>query len=152
MAALLIVIALSCLGVSAARAAQSPEGWWLDSSGKAGILIAPCGAQLCGHIEWLRTPLNAAGQPKTDIHNPNAALRPRLLCGLAMLGGFSSDGAGGWQGGWIYDPETGNTYKSIMHVAADGSLRVRGYIGFPLLGRSEIMTRLATPPRPCAAG
>jgi len=69
-----------CLGAPAAHA-QSLTGWWLDQSGRAGILISPCGGStLCGSIDWLRTPLNAVGQKKTDIHNTNAALRPRLLC------------------------------------------------------------------------
>src|ERR1700757_960314 len=99
-------------GLSVARADETPQGWWLDATGKAGVLISPCGAQLCGRIEWLRVPLDSAGKPKTDIHNPDAALRARLVCGLTMMGGFVPDGDGGWHGGWIYDPSSGNTYKS----------------------------------------
>jgi len=123
----------------------APLGWWLDPTGRAGILIAPCGTQLCGHIDWLKHPLTPQGQPKTDIHNPDASLHSRPICGLPMVWGFVPDNGGGWAGGWIYDPEAGKTYKSIMHVQADGSLRVRGYIGIPLLGRSEVWTR---PPAP----
>jgi uncharacterized protein (DUF2147 family) len=147
--ALFAVLTFVFLGVSAARADTSPEGWWINSSGKAGILIAPCGAQLCGHIEWLRVPLDAAGKPKTDIHNPDASLRSRPDCGLTILGGFTEDSDGSWHGGWVYDPESGNTYKSNMHVGDDGKLHVRGYIGISLLGRTEIMTRPATLPQPC---
>lgn len=152
------VLALFFLGAAGARAdqaaaAQDATGWWLDATGKAGILIAPCGSgQLCGNIEWLRTPLDAQGKPKTDIHNPDESLRPRLLCGLQILGNFTQDDDGSWKGGWIYDPSTGKTYKSIMHVAADGTLRVRGYIGIPMIGRSEIMTRPAMQLQHCAAG
>jgi uncharacterized protein (DUF2147 family) len=139
-------------GMTAAKADTSPEGWWLDATGKAGIVIATCGPTLCGHIEWLRQPLDAAGKPKTDIHNPDATLRPRPVCGLAILGNFTPDGSGGWTGGWIYDPDSGNTYKSKMHIAADGTLHVRGYIGVSLFGRSEIMTRPASPLTPCVPG
>ena len=138
-----------CLGAPAAHA-QSLTGWWLDQSGRAGILISPCGGStLCGSIDWLRTPLNAVGQKKTDIHNTIAALRPRLLCGIPMLGGFTPDGAGAWHGGWIYDPESGNTYKSNLHLAEDGTLRVRGYLGIPLFGRNETWTRPAAALPPC---
>ena len=151
-AALLIALALPCLGLSAARADQGPGGWWLKSDGKGAIVIAPCGAALCGYVEWLRTPLDAQGKPKTDIHNPDAALQSRPLCGLPMMGGMVPDGSGGWQGGWVYDPDVGKTYKAVMHVAPDGTLRLRGYIGLPLLGRSAIMTRLAASPTPCAPG
>jgi len=144
------VSAVVFLGVSAARADTSPEGWWVTADGKAGILVAPCGAQLCGNVEWLRVPLNAAGKPKTDIHNPDASLRSRPDCGLAILGGFTPDDGGAWHGGWVYDAESGKTYKANMHVGDDGKLHVRGYIGFSLLGRTEIMTRPAAPLPPCA--
>lgn len=146
-----VVCFIAALGLGAhAASAQSATGWWLDQSGRAGILIAPCaGGTLCGEIKWLRIPLNDAGHRKTDIHNVDPALRPRLLCGLPMLGGFTPNGAGGWRGGWIYDPESGKTYKSVMSLAADGTLHVRGYIGIPLLGRSAVWTRPAAALPPC---
>ncbi len=147
---ILMLAALACLGLALpARAQTAPLGWWLDQTKRAGILIAPCGNQLCGHIEWLKSPLDPEGKPKTDLHNPDTALHSRPICGLPILGGFAPDGSGGWNGGWIYDPDAGKTYKSQMHVAADGTLHVRGYIGIPLLGRSETWTRPPAPPPQC---
>ncbi|WP_158320056.1 DUF2147 domain-containing protein [Acidocella aminolytica] len=146
-------ILLTAIGLSSvsgmAMAQTSPAGWWMDQTGKAGILISPCGGDLCGKIEWLKVPLDAAGKPKTDIHNKNAALQNRPLCGLPILGRFVPEGEGHWKEGWIYDPENGKTYKSIMHLASDGTLHVRGYVGIPLLGRSEVWTRPAAPLTPC---
>jgi uncharacterized protein (DUF2147 family) len=134
-----------------ADAQTSPQGWWLDQTGKAGILIAPCGDKLCGNIEWLKAPLDAQGQPKLDIHNPQAALQSRPICGLSMLGGFAPDGSGGWTGGWVYDPESGKTYKGQMHSAADGTLHLRGYLGIPMLGRTEVWTHPPAPLPQCTA-
>jgi uncharacterized protein (DUF2147 family) len=134
-------LAVFCLALPVAGRAQAVQGWWLDQSGRAGIFIAPCGDKLCGRIEWLKTPLTPAGQKKTDIHNPDPALQGRPICGLELLWGFVPDGSGGWTGGWVYDPEAGKTYTSVMHLKSDGSLSVRGYIGIPLLGRSTIWTR-----------
>ena len=149
-----ILLTATCLAwaVAPALADSSPTGWWMDQSGKAGIEISPCGADLCGRIEWLRAPLDSAGKPKTDIHNSNEALRGRKLCGMQILGNFVPDEDGGWKGGWIYDPQGGKTYHSVMHVAADGTLHVRGYVGIPLLGRSEVWTRPPTPLTPCTGG
>lgn len=141
---------LGCWGSVARAETQDVQGWWMDQNGKAGILIAPCGGQLCGKIEWLHQPLDKEGKPKTDIHNGDAALRPRLLCGLSILGGFTPADNGGWHGGWIYDPESGNTYKSVMHVGDDGKLHVRGYIGFTLIGRSVTWVRPPQQLAPCA--
>lgn len=148
--ALPAVAALLCLYAPAARAAPSPDGWWMKSNGSAAILIAPCGAALCGRVEWLRAPLDAQGWPKTDTHNPDPALRARLLCGLPMMGAMVPDGEGGWHDGWVYDPTVGKTYKAQMHVSPDGKLHLRGYIGLPLFGRTAVMTRPAAPPTPCA--
>lgn len=152
LAVLAFVLTFVFGGLSPARADSSPEGWWLNSSGKAGVLITQCGSSLCGRVEWLRVPLDPAGKPKTDIHNPDASLRSRPDCGLPILGGFTQNSDGSWGGGWVYDPESGNTYKSNMHVGDDGRLHVRGYIGISLLGRTEIMTRPAAPLQPCTPG
>jgi len=141
-----------CLGLPVAARAQAVQGWWLDQSGRAGILVAPCGSKLCGSIEWLKEPLTPDGQVKTDIHNPDPALQGRPICGLRMLWGFVPDGSGGWKGGWVYDPEAGKTYTSVMHLKADGSLSIRGYIGIPLLGRSTIWTRPASALQRCVGG
>jgi uncharacterized protein (DUF2147 family) len=47
-----------------------------------------------------------------------------------------------YQGGEILDPENGKIYKCKMKLSADGNkLEVRGFIGFSLLGRSQIWTR-----------
>jgi uncharacterized protein (DUF2147 family) len=47
-----------------------------------------------------------------------------------------------WDGGKILDPANGKEYRCNMHLEAGGQkLVVRGYIGFSLLGRSQIWTR-----------
>jgi uncharacterized protein (DUF2147 family) len=144
----LTALAVLCLAPFA-RAQTAPEGWWLDQTGKGGILIAACGNQLCGRLEWLQNP-DVQGKPKTDSHNPDAALQSRPLCGLTIVGGFSPDGSGGWTGGWVYDPQSGKTYKAEMHIAADGTLHLRGYIGIPMLGRTAVWTRPPAIPPQCS--
>ncbi len=145
----MLIAGLIGLGGAAPEVGAGPAGIWLDQSGKAGITIAPCGSKLCGTITWLRAPLDAQGKPKTDIHNTNSALTSRPICGLQILGNFVPDGENAWTGGFIYDPEKGETYDSNMHLKPDGTLAVRGYVGISLLGRSEIWTRPAQPLQHC---
>ena len=129
----------------------APTGLWLDESGRAGIVVAPCGDKLCGTIGWLKEPIDRkTGQPKTDLKAEDPKDRSRLLCGLKMLWDFMPDGDGHWDGGHIYDPATGNVYKSEMTIEADGTLKVRGYVGISLIGRSQIWTRPAEPLDSCA--
>jgi len=48
-----------------------------------------------------------------------------------------------WSGGKILDPVNGKYYRCTMRVINDGQqLSVRGYIGFPLLGRSQTWNRV----------
>lgn len=132
--------ALACLLVLAfpARAASPVGGWWTE--GRNGqVTIEGCGDRLCGKLAALKEPLNAEGQPKRDRNNPDPALRDRPLIGLPLLRGFAPDPdePNKWSGGTIYDPESGKTYKCTLTLQADGLLEVRGYVGLPLLGRSQ---------------
>jgi uncharacterized protein (DUF2147 family) len=78
---------------------------------------------------------------RLDEKNPDSARRTVLLKGQLILHDMSYDGQGAWSGGTIYDPDSGHTYKALLQLAADGTLKVRGYMGFSLLGRTEIWTR-----------
>lgn len=125
--------ALVALGLAAgpALAADPAEGVWLVQAKDAKVRIGPCPAkadQLCGDIVWLKTPNTPEGQPKHDEHNPDAKLRSRPIIGLTMIRDFRPAGGGRWEGGTIYDPHSGKTYKSKMRVAADGTLKVDGCV------------------------
>ena len=152
--ALILATFLLALGAAPARSQPAdPTGWWLDETQRGAILIEPCGDKLCGSIRWLKEPIDPkTGKPKIDNHNDDPKLAARPLCGLPVLWDFEPDDPGEWSSGRIYDPETGNTYKSHMELRADGTLKVRGYIGISLLGRSQIWTRPATPPTDCTQG
>ena len=47
-----------------------------------------------------------------------------------------------WSGGHILDPKTGKEYKCRMSLNEEGNeLEVRGYLGLPLLGRTQTWKR-----------
>lgn len=46
-----------------------------------------------------------------------------------------------WEGGTILDPETGKIYKCYITLENVNRLKVRGYIGFSLLGRTQYWNR-----------
>ncbi len=61
--------------------------------------------------------------------------------GMNIMWGVSKDGDV-WDGGKILDPKTGKVYKVKLQTEDDGAkLTVRGYIGFSLLGRSQVWER-----------
>jgi uncharacterized protein (DUF2147 family) len=61
--------------------------------------------------------------------------------GLVILRDFKFD-EDEWEGGKIYDPESGKTYSCILSIQDKGTLKVRGYVGISLLGRTEIWKKV----------
>lgn len=147
--ALLLVLAVP---PRAAVSAVPPEGYWLTAKNDGVIEIFRCtadGDTLCGRLAWLRIRPDDTNPQALDLKNPDPARRGRPLCGLTFMHGFRPTGPLDWEDGAIYDPDSGNTYHATMRLQADGSLRLRGYIGISLLGRSEVWTRYAQSPPAC---
>jgi uncharacterized protein (DUF2147 family) len=83
------------------------------------------------------------GDPKRlDAKNPAESLRQRPLLGTVILQRCTFDGTGSWEDGTIYDPNNGKTYSCTLKLRNANTLELRGYIGFSLLGRTEVWTRL----------
>jgi uncharacterized protein (DUF2147 family) len=64
------------------------------------------------------------------------------MIGLTIVKGMKRYGDK-YVGGTILDPRDGTVYHAQMELSADGRrLAVRGYLGLPLLGQTQIWTRL----------
>jgi len=95
-----------------------------------------------GKIFWLKKPNNPDGTPKYDTKNPNPDLRKVKSDQIVLLKNFSYDPKNKeWIGGTIYDPEEGKTYKCILKFESPTKLKVRGYIGFSLIGKTMYWTK-----------
>ena len=119
--------------LSAVPAAASALGEWVTDGDKARVKIAPCAsdaAKLCGTITWSYRPADQPTGDLVDIHNTDKALRSRPIVGLPLLQDFKPAGADAWDGGTIYDPEGGKTYKSKMKLDGADTLKVDGCILF----------------------
>ena len=79
-----------------------------------------------------------------DANNPDAALRTRPLCGLVIGTGFTLKDPTHAEDGHLYDPKTGKTYKGTLTSEGD-RLKLRGYVGAKLFGRTAEWTRTTAP-------
>ena len=75
-----------------------------------------------------------------DVKNPDSALRGRPLLGTDLILNFEFDDRK-WKHGRIYNPENGKQYKADLELE-DGVLKVRGWLGIRLLGRTVTWTRV----------
>lgn len=149
-------LALTLAGPMMAANPDDLLGMWLNEEGTAKIEIYKQDGQYFGKIIWLRDPTymqkdvdDADGHPlvkvgaeKVDYLNPDESLQSKPVLGLVILRGFTYDEDGAeWSGGYIYDPKKGKDYKAYMQLIEAGKLKLRGYIGFSLIGRTSYWTR-----------
>jgi uncharacterized protein (DUF2147 family) len=153
-ALLLTVLAMAVAGPATAADGDKVVGLWLtapdDEDGQAKIEIYEEGGTYHGKIVWLEIPVypeddeqGMAGQEKVDRENPDEALQSRPIVGLELMSDFVYAGKGKWKKGTIYAPDEGKTYKCKLTLEDPQRLKVRGFIGFSMLGRTEVWTRVS---------
>ena len=135
--ALLLIVSggILTLPLAAEFGPDSVLGTWLVGKEDAKVIIYKCDEKICGKIVWLKTPEDL------DTKNPNPAKRSEKVLGMNILWGFTFS-QGQWVGGRIYDPDSGKTYRCKMWLKSADKLNLKGYVGIPLFGRSEIWTRV----------
>lgn len=141
--AVAVAIAGLCLIEGPVRAAPAPGifGTWLVEDRSGAVEFYPCGDRVCGRLVWFSITPGTAGSPATDIHNPMPKLRDRPMCGLPFIQQLKPAEGARWEDGTVYDPDSGTTYDAEARLEDPDRLRLRGYIGWSLLGASQIWTR-----------
>ena len=125
---------------------EAVYGIWASSGTM--IEVAPrSDGSLSARIIALKHPLwrekdgvGRVGEAKTDLFNPEEALRHRPLLGMELLSGYEFR-KGSWRGR-LYLPTRGATLNSTVRVR-DGRLRLRGYLGISLLGKTRTFDPIA---------
>lgn len=64
----------------------------------------------------------------------------RPILGLEILKGLQEKGAK-YEGGYITDPDNGKKYKCYIELDGADKLKVRGFIGMSIIGRTQIWQR-----------
>lgn len=124
--------------------AQSPLGKWKSVDDKTGdtkavVNISEQNGRLVGVIESLYRKPDEDPHPVCD--QCEGALKNQPIIGLRIIEGMVADGDG-YSGGTIIDPATGKSYKCKITVEDGGAkLNVRGYVGTPMFGRTQVWVR-----------
>src|ERR1700739_1447657 len=142
---ILILALFALLAASAQADSKGILGDWTTPNGST-VNVYRCGPDVCAKL----VAVSSRVLSHVDEENPNPAMRTRALCGLEIGSAFHLTGPHHAEGGRLYDPKSGNTYSGWM--TSDGNtLKLRGYIGISIFGRTELWTRAQTSVAPCPA-
>lgn len=125
----------------------SPVGLWktIDDATKKEkslVRITEQGGVLSGRIEKL---LDPQSKPDAMCDKCSDERKGQAIVGLNIIRNVrqNADDASIWEGGDILDPNNGKVYRVRLKPVDGGKkLEVRGYIGAPLLGRTQVWQRV----------
>ncbi|MEA1968995.1 MAG: DUF2147 domain-containing protein [Thermodesulfobacteriota bacterium] len=112
-------------------------GQWTTKNTKSVVTIFRNNDSYSMKIVWLKEPLQDNGAKKVDENNPDIEKQKTEIIGLVIGSGFKFKEDNLWEDGQIYDPDNGKTYSCKLTLDKE-KLKVRGFIGFSLFGRTEI--------------
>lgn len=148
LATLATVLGLLLSNAALAQPAQgspsSPLGRWVtidDDGAKATSIveIQARGQKLYGKILQLINPREK--DPRCTKCEGKRKNQP--IVGMEIMWDLERDGDE-WSGGYILDPDNGEEYRCYIQVVDGGKrLKVRGYVGLALLGRTQYWQREA---------
>jgi uncharacterized protein (DUF2147 family) len=135
----------STLAVSASTDDPTAAGFWqqADDEGHVGawFYFWEVNGQYRGRlVKFFKQPGN---QPVvTTCAKCEGDQKDASMLGLTIVKDMRRDGLK-YQDGTIMDPRDGKVYHAQMELSPDGQkLSVRGYLGIPLLGQTQVWTRL----------
>jgi uncharacterized protein (DUF2147 family) len=125
----------------------SPVGLWktIDDGTKKEkslVRISDQGGVLIGRIEKL---LDPQAKPDAVCDKCSDERKGQPIVGLNIIRNVrpNAEDASTWDGGDILDPNNGKVYRVRLKPVDGGKkLEVRGYIGAPLLGRTQVWQRV----------
>ncbi len=141
----LLLAAAVLAAAPAVFADVSPVGRWKvvsDQTNKpvAIMKVFEQDGQYGGFIEQILDPPQDA-EASTCERCPGA-LKGQPIEGLVIMHGLKRSGDQ-FSGGQILDPDSGNYYRVKLTVGPEGqTLKVRGYLGISLLGRTQTWYRV----------
>ena len=123
--------------------AQSPIGTWktiddVEKRAKSLLEIYEVDGKLHGKV--IKTFPGPDDDPNPICDQCPGDKKDKPIVGMEIMWDLEKDGDE-WEGGKIMDPENGKVYDCYIELASPTKLKVRGFIGFSLLGRTQYWYR-----------
>lgn len=149
MRAITLLSAVLLGATSSAWAAGTPVGYWKtidDETSRPKSVVQVWQddkGKVYGKIVKLYREPDEEADPVCD--ECEGALKNKRIIGMQIINGLSADGDE-WGNGTILDPANGDFYKCYIEVEDGGKkLKVRGYIGISIIGRTQYWHQTTKP-------
>ena len=133
---------LICVLVTSSMYSQSVIGKWKtidDETGEAKSIVEVFSKS--GKIYAKVVEILDADNKKSVCKKCSGEDKNKSILGLTIIKGLSKDGSE-YNSGEILDPKNGKLYKCALSLESKDKLKIRGYIGFSLLGRTQYWHRV----------
>lgn len=120
----------------------SPVGkWWVEGN-ESQIEIYEKDGKLFGRIAWTLRKFEDDGREKLDYKNPDKSLRNRHIQSFDFITDLVKVDGQKYCNGSLYNPKDGRTYSCEIELKSENKLRLKGYIGHPMLGKNVLWDRV----------
>lgn len=136
-----LALLLVCIATGVAAEAQTVIGKWKtidDETGSAKSVVELY--ENNGKIYGKVVEILDKTKEKNVCEKCSGAKKNQPIKGLIIVEGLKKDGDE-WTGGKILDPSSGKTYKCTISLENKDKLKVRGYVGISLMGRTQYWHR-----------
>jgi len=134
----IMAIMVISLNVFAQKKPDDIVGNWMTADKTTIVQIMKSGNNYIGKLIWSKQ------KNRKDHLNPDEAKKEKYLLNSLILTKFEHDGDQSYTNGEIYDPNSGKTYDSNLTLISKNRLKVQGYVGITMFGRSSEWTRVTT--------
>jgi uncharacterized protein (DUF2147 family) len=128
------------------QAQNSPQdailGKWLNAEKDLAVEIYKYKEEFRAKVIWFECFDGTKMSDYTDKKNPKSALKSRPWLGMEVLSGLNFKTQNEWHKGHIYDPNTGNTFRSACRLENNNVLKVRGFWMYEWIGKNLVFDRM----------
>ncbi len=138
-----LIIVIAAIFFTGQAQAQSPLGTWktiddVEKRAKSLLEIYEVNGKLHGKV--IKTFPGPDDDPNPICDQCSGDKKNKPIIGMEIMWDLEKDGDE-WEGGKIMDPENGKVYDCYIELVNPTKLKVRGFIGFSLLGRTQYWYR-----------
>ncbi len=113
-------------------------GHWMSTDNNLAVEIFKTNNEYKAKVIWIddSNDKNRPMNTRSDWKNPDEKLRARKIIGLVVTHGLIYNKENNdWEGGRIYDPNSGKDWNAKAWLTRGDHLKVRGYWDFQMLGK-----------------